>query len=123
MQVVTDLGSDHAPGQIDGLNIHFAPLRISLDGHSYVSGVDLSPKEFYKLLSETESFPTTSQPSAGDFAKLYRELAKTDPEILSIHVSSGLSGTFNSALAGASMVPEAHVTVVDSKTLSCPLGW
>jgi DegV family protein with EDD domain len=123
MQVVTDLGSDHAPEQIEGLNIHFAPLRINLDGHNYVSGVDLSPKEFYKLLEETESFPITSQPSAGDFAQIYRELARTDPEILSIHISSGLSGTFNSATAGAAMVPEAHVTLVDSKTLSCPLGW
>jgi DegV family protein with EDD domain len=123
MHVVTDLGSDHAPGQIDGLNIHFVPLRINLDGKSYVGGIDLSPKEFYKLLEGTESFPTTSQPSAGDFAQLYRELAKTDPEILSIHMSSGLSGTFNSARAGAAMVPEANVTLVDSKTLSCPLGW
>lgn len=123
MQVVTDLGSDHALGQLEGLNIHFAPLRINLNGKSYVSGVDLSSKEFYKLLEETESFPITSQPSAGDFAQLYRKLARTDPEILSIHISSGLSGTFNSACAGAAMVPEADVTLVDSKTLSCPLGW
>jgi len=65
----------------------------------------------------------TSQPSAGEFALVYRELAKTDPDILSIHISSGLSGTVNAAQAGAEMVPEARVTVVDTKTLSSPSGW
>ena len=75
------------------------------------------------MLSETDSFPTTSLASAGEFAELYRSLAKTDPEILSIHISSGLSGTLSAAQAGAEMVPEAHVTFFDSKTLSCPLGW
>ena len=54
---------------------------------------------------------------------LYRKLAVEDPEILSIHISSGLSGTMNAAVQGAAMVPEAHVTFVDSKTLSVPLGW
>ncbi len=123
MQVVTDRGADLAPEQLRELEVHFAPLRVELDGKSYQSGVDLQPEEFYRLLSQTESFPTTSQPSAGEFAALYRELAKNDPEILSIHISSGLSGTIESARAGAALVPEARVTFFDSLTLSCPLGW
>jgi len=123
MQIVTDRGADLTPEQLDGLNIHFAPLRITLEGKTYSSGVDIQPGEFYRLLSETESFPTTSQPSAGEFAELYRQLAQSDPDILSIHISSGLSGTINSARAAVAMVPEANVTIVDSKTLSCPLGW
>ncbi len=123
MQVVTDRAADLATEQIKELEIHFAPLGIELDGKSYQSGVDLQPKEFYRLLSNTEAFPTTSQPSAGDFAALYRELAKKDPDILSIHISSGLSGTINAARSGADLVPEARVTFFDSLTLSCPLGW
>jgi DegV family protein with EDD domain len=67
--------------------------------------------------------PITSQPSAGEFADTYRRLASTDPDILSIHVTSGLSGTFNAAQAGAALVPEANVTVVDTKTLSGAAGW
>ena len=67
--------------------------------------------------------PVTSQPSAGEFAELYREIAKEDPEILSIHMSAGLSGTYNSAVAGAEMVPEANITIVDTKTLSAAAGW
>ena len=123
MQIVSDRGMDMTPEQMAGLDIHLVPLTFTLDGKTYRSGVDIQPDEFYRLLSATESFPTTSQPSAGDFAELYRKLAATDPEILSIHISSGLSGTINSARAGAKMVPEANVTHVDTKTLSGAEGW
>lgn len=123
MKIVSDRGMDLTHEQMEGLDIRLAPLTITLDGVSYRSGVDIQPAEFYQKLNETDSFPTTSQPSAGDFAEIYRDLAKTDPDILSIHISSGLSGTVRSAQAAAEMVPEANVTVWDSKTLSCPLGW
>lgn len=114
---------DLSTEQLEGLNIHFVPLRINLNGKTYIGGKDLDHETFYKMLSETTSFPVTSQPSPGDFSDLYRELAKDDPDILSIHISSGLSGTVNSARMGAEMVPEANVTILDSKTLSCPFGW
>jgi DegV family protein with EDD domain len=123
MQIVTDRAMDLAPEQLEGYTVSYAPLRLTLDGITYKSGEDIQPSEFYKLLAETESYPTTSLPSAGEFAELYRSLAKSDPEILSIHISSGLSGTLDAARAGAAMVPEAHVTFFDSMTLSCPLGW
>lgn len=123
MQIVTDRGADLSPQQLEGLNIHFASLRITLDNQTYESGVDLDGDTFYRMLRETNSYPITSQPSAGEFAELYRRLAQTDPDILSIHISSGLSGTVNAARSGAEMVPEAHVSIWDSKTLSCPLGW
>lgn len=123
MIIVTDRGADIAPEQLKDLDIHFASLRIELDGKTYESGVDLDGDAFYKLLNATDSFPTTSQPSAGEFAALYRQLAERGEEILSIHISSGLSGTFNAASAGAQMVPEAKITLWDSMTLSCPLGW
>ncbi len=123
MQIVSDRGMDLSAEQMQGLDIHLVPLTLTLDGKSYRSGVDIQPDEFYKLLGATESFPTTSQPSAGEFAEVYRRIAATDPEILSIHISSGLSGTLNAAKAGAAMVPEARVTFVDTKTLSGAEGW
>ncbi|MEA3328077.1 MAG: DegV family protein, partial [Chloroflexota bacterium] len=79
--------------------------------------------EFYALLEKSGELPVTSQPSPGEFAEVYRKIAKDDPEILSIHLSSGLSGTYNSAVLAAEMVPEANVTVVDTKTLSAAAGW
>lgn len=123
MHIVTDQGSDFAAGQANGLGIQFAPMKLTLDGKTYSSGVDISAEQFYDLLEQTPGFPTTSQATTGDFVEIYRRLAETDPEILSIHISSGLSGTLASAQAAAEMVPEAKVTFWDSKALSCMESW
>jgi len=125
MQIVTDSGTDVwlSPQQCAELGIHIVPLVVTLDDKSYLEGVDIQPEAFYPLLESSEAMPTTSQPSAGDFAELYRRLARTDPDILSIHISSGLSGTFHAAVAGAELAPEANVTHVDTKTLSAAAGW
>lgn len=125
MRIVTDSGTDLglSPQEMHELDIHTVPLVVTLDGKSYREGVDIEPGDFYELLAKTNSMPTTSQPSAGVFAETYRRLAADDPEILSVHMSSGLSGTFSSAVAGAALVPEAKVTHVDTKTLSAAAGW
>jgi DegV family protein with EDD domain len=125
MKIVTDSGADLwlSKDEMNALGIHVVPLTVTLDGNSYQEDVDIQPEEFYKLLVETESLPTTSQPSTGDFSEVYRNLAADDPEILSIHISSGLSGTVNSARAAMEQVPQAKITVVDTKTLSAAAGW
>jgi len=125
MQIVTDTGAQPflAPERMDALGIHVIPLNVTLEGHTYHEGVDIDGPAFYELLAKTDALPTTSQPSPGEFAALYRELAASDPEILSIHISSGLSGTLNAAQAGAKQVPEARITHVDTHTLSAGAGW
>ena len=125
MNIVTDSGTDLLlpPEELAELHIHTVPLVVTLDGQSYREDVDIQPDEFYRLLAVTDSLPTTSQPSIGDFAGIYRRLAASDPDILSIHMSSGLSGTFNTAQAAAKLVPEANITFVDTKTLSAGAGW
>lgn len=123
MHIVTDRACDLSDAQIKNLKLHYIPMLMTLDGKTYSSGVDITSEQFYDLIEKTEGLPVTSQPSPGAFAELYRELAKTDPDILSIHVSSGLSGTIQSAKLAVEMVPEANVTVWDSQTLSAPLGW
>jgi DegV family protein with EDD domain len=125
VQIVTDSGADLSLSQEQKseLGIHVVPLTVTLNGKSYKEDVDIQTGEFYSLLASTDRLPSTSQPSTGDFAELYRKLAKYDPEILSIHISSGLSGTVNAARAAVEQVPEADVTVVDTKTLSAVTGW
>ena len=125
MQIVTDSGTDIGlnPQQMTEYNIHVVPLIVTLDGKTYREGIDIDPEHFYDLLEASNSMPQTSQPSAGDFAEVYRKLAVSNPNILSIHMTSGLSGTYQSALAGAALVPEAKVTHVDTKTLSAAAGW
>lgn len=125
MQIVVDSGMDLylPPEDMPEIELHVVRHLITLEGKTYKSGLDIQSDELYRMLAETGSFPTTSQPSAGDFAATYRKLAETDPDILSIQMSSGLSGAVNAATAGAAMVPEANVTVYDTKTLSGVVGW
>ena len=124
MHILTDAGADLTPEQTEGLVIHNVPLTFTLDGATYRSGIDIEPAAFYELLAGTKSFPTTSQPAPGDFATEYRKLiAEGDRDVLSIHISSGLSGTLNAARLGAGQVPEARVTFVDTLTLSAAQGW
>ncbi|HQE93933.1 MAG TPA: DegV family protein [Anaerolineae bacterium] len=125
MQIVTDSGMDLylPPEEMPAMEVHIVRHALTLEGKTYRSGLDIQATELYQILKDTGGFPLTSQPSPGDFAAVYRQLAATDPDILAIQMSSGLSGTVNAAQAGAAMVPEANVTVVDSKTLSAAMGW
>ncbi|OQA43123.1 MAG: DegV domain-containing protein [Chloroflexi bacterium ADurb.Bin325] len=124
MHILTDAGADLTVAQRKGLTIHTVPLVFTLDGRVYRSGIDIQPAEFYELLAATRSFPSTSQPAPGDFAAAYRRLiAGGDRDVLSIHISSGLSGAINAARLGAQETPEANVTFVDTLTLSAAQGW
>ena len=125
MQFVTDSGTDLSLTAVElaELNIHIVPLTVTLDEKSYQEGLDIKPEDFYRLQEASDNMPTTSQPSAGELAEVYKGLAEEDPEIMSIHISSGLSGTYNAARLAAGLVPEANVTVVDTKTLSAAAGW
>ncbi|HSG26617.1 MAG TPA: DegV family protein [Anaerolineales bacterium] len=125
MKIVTDSGADLIFPQevLDTLDVKILPLVVNLENKSYREDIDITTEQFYKLLEQSKSMPTTSLPPTGDFADVYRELGKDGEEILSIHISSGLSGTFNSAVQGAEMVPEVKVTHYDAKTLSAAVGW
>lgn len=123
MQIVGDSCADLYPGQLEGLPVTIVPLTFTLDGKTYRGGVDIDSAAFYPLIKSTTSFPTTSQPSVGDFAEVYERLAKRDSEILSVHISAALSGTYNSAVAAAQSVAGAKVTVLDTRVVSVSLGW
>lgn len=122
MIIVTDSGMDVSPGQLDGFDVVQVPLKIELDDKTYLSGVDIQPEEFYELLLTTNSLPITSLPSPGEFADVYRKHASEGP-ILVVHISSGLSNTYQAAHAGADLVPEADVHFIDTGTLSGAQGW
>jgi DegV family protein with EDD domain len=119
MKIVTDCAADMPAEELAALGVTQAPLFIQFpDGE--VSSADISADEFYDRLEAMHpAIPKTAQPSSGIFAQIYRQLAETDSQILSIHISSGLSGTLNSARGGADLVsPQAEVTLWDTMTLS-----
>jgi DegV family protein with EDD domain len=125
MHIVTDSGCDLnlTAEQQNELDIHVVPLSVTLGGSTYQEGPQLDAPSFYSRLEAGRDLPTTSQPSSGVFAELYCALARTSKSIFSIHISSGLSGTIDSARAAAADVPEADVTFFDTKTLSVGSGW
>lgn len=124
VQVITDSTADIPQHLIEELGITVVPLKVHLSGESYLDGVTITPSEFYSRLKEAEEIPTTSQPSPIDFVEAYREAAQDgNVDIISIHLSSAFSGTYQSALLAQSMVEdEFKVTVIDSKKASYSIG-
>ncbi len=118
MQIVTDSAAELSTKEVESLGITVTPLQIQFPEGS-ISSEAISHDEFYnRLEAMAPQIPTTSQPSSGMFASLYRKLNEIREDILSIHISSGLSGTLESARLGASQVDGANISLVDSLTLS-----
>ena len=118
MKILTDCAADLTSEEARSLDITIAPLFIQFP-EGEVRSDDLSPDEFYSRLEGMQpQIPTTAQPSVGVFMELFQKLASTGDEILSIHISSGLSGTINSARLAAEKIKDNPVQVVDSLTLS-----
>ena len=122
IKVVTDSTAYLAPDFVERHDIRVVPLNVLFGAKSYHEGVDLSYDQFYRMLAEAGDLPTTSQPAAGDFLTIYTELVEAGHEVVSIHISSGISGTVDSALAAQKMLPNPErVSVVDSLSTSMGL--
>ena len=119
MKIVTDCAADMSAQELEELGVTQAPLFIQFP-EGEVNSADISADEFYNRLEAMRpQIPTTAQPSSGIFAELYRKLAQVEKNILSVHISSGLSGTINSARDGGEQVQgEVDVHFWDTLTLS-----
>ena len=119
MKIVTDCAADMSVEELEQLGITQAPLFIQFP-EGEVNATEISADDFYNRLEAMRpAIPTTAQPSSGIFAELYRRVAQVEKDILSIHISSGLSGTINSARDGGDQVKsEANVSYWDTLTLS-----
>lgn len=118
MKIVTDCAADLPANEVAANDIIVAPLYINFP-EGEVNSADITPDDFYNRLEAMQPvIPTTAQPSAGIFADLYRGLIEKGEEILSIHISSGLSGTIDSARLAAQQFADNLIHIVDSLTLS-----
>lgn len=118
MKIVTDCAADLPKEELESLGIIQAPLYIQFP-EGEVNSADISADEFYNRLEAMRpKIPSTAQPSSGIFTEIYRKVADASKNILSIHVSSGLSGTINSARVGAEHIKETVINIFDSMTLS-----
>ena len=116
IRIVTDSCSDLPPEVARRNDISVTPLYVNIGGDTYRDGMDIGADRFYSLLERRPDLPTTSQPSVGDFMDVYRQLLDEGHQVVSIHVSGKLSGTFNSATqARASLGDPPQIAVIDSR--------
>ena len=123
VKIVTDSGADLPDQIIKELGITVVPIYVRFGEEVYCDRVDISEDEFYERLTHDPVHPSTTQPTPQDFANVYQKLSQEADGIISIHLSTKLSGTCNSALMAKDMMEtECPIEVVDSETLTMSLG-
>ena len=123
IQITTDSTSDMPEGLADELGIRVVPIYLRFGDKTYRDGVDITRDEFYSMLPSTPVHPATSQPNPEDFIGVYKEYCDSVDGIVSIHISSKISGTYNSAtIAKKTMESRCPIEVIDSKFNSAGLG-
>jgi len=123
IKIVTDSTADLPATLTKELNVTVVPVYLRFGEEVYRDRVDISEDEFYKRLLHDPVHPNTTQPTPQDFANVYDELSKDADGIISIHITSKLSGTYNSAVQGKKMAKNrCPIEIVDSQTISIAIG-
>ena len=123
LRIVTDGAADMPAGWEKEYDIQVIPINILFGEKTYLQGIDLTNEDFYRLVDQSGKIPKTSQPSPFQFKKFYESVAKAGDTILSLHVTSKLSGTFESARTAASDLGEKfNIVPFDSGAGSAALG-
>ncbi|MEQ6355299.1 DegV family protein [Lysinibacillus sp. M3] len=121
IHIVTDSTCDLTNEEVAQHDIHIVPLTIQIDDKTYTDGVDLEPQSFLSLMKNAKNLPKSSQPAPGKFKELYDELGKDGDQIISLHMTGGMSGTVESARQAAQMT-DSDVTVIDSRFIAIGLA-
>jgi len=121
--IVTDSSTYIPPSETVGLDIHVIPLWLIWDDKHFKDGIDIQPDEFYQRLRGSKTMPSSSQPSAGDFISLFKQLSSDYDAIVAVLVSAKISGTVASALAAQQELSDLRIEVVDSANVSMGLGY
>ncbi len=124
IHIVTDSTACVPREYAEDHNVIIVPLKVSLDGEYFRDGIDITNDEFYRRLVAGAKAGST-QPSPDEFASAYRTILDKDPEgdIISIHISSRMSGTLNSALTGRNQLDTVHVRFVDTWNAALGVGF
>ncbi len=121
--IVTDSTCDLDQEVIDRYGIKVLPIIVDFGTQTYRDGINLTADEFFEKLTPGEDFPTTSQPAPGVFIDYYQQLADEFDQVISLHLSAGLSGTAETARLAADQVADLEVEVIDSASISLGLGF
>lgn len=118
--IVTDTACNVTPELAEDWDIHVLPLEIIFGETIYKEGFELPTEEFYKKMDTSDALPKTSQPNIAAAYALYEELSEEYDEILSIHMSSDLSGTYQAFYAIADEIENVDITLYDTKLVTVP---
>jgi DegV family protein with EDD domain len=121
--IVTDTTSNLPPEVTRNLPIYTLPLQVIWGENTYRDGIDITADQFYERLKIEKLLPTTSQPSPAVFRDLYIKLLEEGYDILTITISSKLSGTYDSAFQARNMLPGPRIELVDSLSTSLAMGF
>jgi uncharacterized protein len=116
--LVTDSTCDMPDGMAYQLGVVRVPLVVTIDGHTYRDGVDMTTVEFWHRIREARDLPKSSQPAVADFCSVYERLLEKHEGIVSVHIAGALSGTVQAAAQAAQIVGPERVRVVDSHKVS-----
>jgi DegV family protein with EDD domain len=124
VRIVVDSTADIPLEIRQRLGIEMVPLKVHFGSETYLDSVTINSEQFLQMLAEAKEMPTTSQPSPVDFLEKYKKLLEEpSTAIISIHLSSAFSGTYQSAVLAKSLLgTEADIHIVDSKTASIGIG-
>ncbi len=124
LRIVTDGATDMPPGWANQYQINVLPLHVNFGDRSFTQGVNLLMEDFYNLVRQTRIIPKTSLPSPGQVIEFYRSIAERGDTILSLHITSKLSGTFATIQAAAQeLKDEFHIFPVDTGAGSAAVGF
>jgi DegV family protein with EDD domain len=124
MRIVIDSAGDMPAGWAQEFDIQVIPINIQFGEQTFLSGIDLSNKDFYRLADESGVIPKTSQPTPQQFIELYEKVAQPGETILSLHVTGKLSGTLDSArIAAQELAGKYNIIPLDSASGSAAMGY
>jgi DegV family protein with EDD domain len=121
--VVTDSTADLPDEWRERYSIEVVPLKVLFGKETFRDRVDLTDQQFFTRLEASSTLPTTSAPSPGEFAEVYRRLAQDHDGCISIHIGAQLSATAEAARVGAQTVERFRVEVIDSETVTMPMAF
>lgn len=118
VRVVTDSTADMSAEELRALNVEMIPLKVLAGSDTYRDGIDITPQAFYEKLPKWNPLPTTSQPAPGEFLETYKRCTEDGSSVISIHLSSKLSGTFQNASTAALNFTPGQVRTFDTEMVS-----
>ncbi len=116
IRILLDSSSDLTAEDLRTLDMELVPIPVTINGTTYRDGIDISKDDFYTILVESGEFPMTSQPSPQDLIDIFEDAKAKGDSLIYITLSSGLSGTYQSAILAKDMVEYDEIYIVDSLT-------